>query len=55
MPLEKLFVLDRNTWYHMIVYKLNVLRIVTWNYNCLLKIIMSYLRPYNCVQTKDHC
>ena len=22
--------------------------------NCLLKIIISYLKPYNCVQTNNH-
>ena len=27
----KLLVLDGNTWKHIIVYKLTVLRIVTWN------------------------
>ena len=31
--------------------KLFVLRIVTSNFNCLLRIIIiSYLKPYNCVQ-----
>ena len=24
------------------------LRIVTWSYSCLIKIIISYLKPYNC-------
>ena len=33
--------------------KLFVLRIVTQSYNCLLKIIISYLKLYNCVQTND--
>ena len=41
--------------------KLFVLRIFTWSYNCLLGIIIiviiiiiSYLKPYNCVQTNDY-
>ena len=32
------------------MFKLFVL-IVTLSYNCLLTIIISYLKPYNCVQT----
>ena len=44
---SKLFVFDRNIWYHMTVYKLFELSIVTWSYNCLLSIIISYLKPYN--------
>ena len=40
--------------------KLFVLRIVTWNSNCLLRIIITiiiinYLKPYKCVQTNDYC
>ena len=27
-----------------------VTRIITLSYNCLLKIIISYLKPYNCKQ-----
>ena len=40
---------------YLIAYncKLFVLRIVTWNYNCLLKIIYSYLKAYNYEQTND--
>ena len=38
--------------------KLFVLRIVTWRYNCLLRIIIiiiiSYLNPYNCVEVNDY-
>ena len=34
--------------------KLFVLRRVTWSYNCLLKIIINYLKPYLCVQRKDY-
>ena len=30
-----------------------LLRIVTWIYTCLLKIIISYLKPYDCVQKKN--
>ena len=29
--------------------KLFVLRIVTWSYDCWLRIIISYVKPYNCV------
>ena len=43
----ELFVLGWNTWNHIIVCKLFILRIVTWSYNCLLRIIISYLKPYN--------
>ena len=44
---EKLLVL-RNIWCH-IYYKLFILRIFTWSYNCLFKIIfISYLKSYNC-------
>ena len=39
----KLVVLDKNTWYHITGYKLFVLGIVTWSYNCSEKIIISYL------------
>ena len=38
---------------NLTAYKLFVLRIVTWSSNCLLRIIIiiiSYLKPYNCVQ-----
>ena len=31
-----------------------VLRIVTWSYNYLFRIIISYLELYNCVQTNDY-
>ena len=33
-------------------YKLFALRIGTWSYNFLLRIV-NYLKPYNCVQTND--
>ena len=33
------------TWNHIILWKLFVLRIVTWSYNGLL-IIIIYLKPY---------
>ena len=32
------------------VCKLFVLRIVTWSYNCLLKIIINYLKLFNFLQ-----
>ena len=32
-------------------YILFVLKRITWNSNCLLRIIVIYLKPYNCVQT----
>ena len=45
----RLFVLDRNTLYHITVSKLFVLNILAWNNNSLLRIIIiSYLKPYNC-------
>ena len=34
--------------------KLFFSRIFTWSYNCLLQIIISYLKLYNCVQTNDY-
>ena len=54
--------LDRNTWDYTIKFKLFffrleyficnckllVLRIVAWSYYCLPRIIMSYLKPYQC-------
>ena len=46
----KVFVLDRNTWNHITMCKLFVLRIVTWSDNYLLLIIIIYLKPYNCLQ-----
>ena len=33
--------------------ELFVLSIVTWNYHCLLRIIISYLKLYNYVQTNN--
>ena len=30
-----IFVLDKNTWNYITMYKIFVLRIVTWSYNCL--------------------
>ena len=43
------------TWNHIIVWKLFILKIVTWSYNGLLSIIIiiiiiSYMKPYNCVE-----
>ena len=36
-------------------YKLFELEIVSWGYNCILKIIIiSYSKPYNHVQTNDN-
>ena len=36
-------------------YKLFVWRRVTWSYNCLLRNgIISYLKLYDCLQTKDY-
>ena len=37
----KSLVLDENTWYHIIVYKFFVSRIVIWSYRYLLRIIIS--------------
>ena len=35
--------------------RLFVFIIITWSYNCLLIIIIiSYLKPYNYMQTKDY-
>ena len=34
--------------------KLFVLEIVTWSSNCLLRVIISYLKSYNCVQTNNY-
>ena len=31
--------------------KLFLLRIVTWSFNCIQRIIFGYLEPYNCVKT----
>ena len=44
----KLLVLDENTWYHIIVCYLFVLRIVTLRYICLQRIDINYLKSYNC-------
>ena len=44
-------------WEYLMPYnsKLFVLRILTWCYNCLLRIIIiSSLKPTNCVQTNDY-
>ena len=42
------------TWY-LIKWNKNILKIVTWSYNFfLLRIIISYLKPYNSVQTNDY-
>ena len=45
----KLFVLEKNTWNNITV-QIIIVRIVTWNYNCLKRII-SELRLYICVET----
>ena len=46
--------LGKNTWNHLTVCKLFVSSIVTWSSSCLLRIIIiiiiSYLKPFNCVQ-----
>ena len=34
--------------------KLFLLRIVIWSYDCLLSIIINYLKPYNYEQTKNN-
>ena len=55
----------RSTLQYLISYnsKLSILRIVTWSYNCIPRIITSYLKPYNCANkwlllnknlTQDH-
>ena len=47
----RVFALAQNTWYYIIVCKLFVLKVVTWSYDCLQRIIIiSYLKPYNCLQ-----
>ena len=50
----KLFVLDRNTWHHITMCKLFVSRRVTWSYSCLFGIIISYLKPYICMQRNGY-
>ena len=47
--IEKLLILD--TWNHITVWKLFVLRIITWSYRYSI-IIISCLKPYNCLQKK---
>ena len=32
------------------MYKLFVLRIISWSYNYFLRIIISYLKTFNCKQ-----
>ena len=39
--------------YHSVQIIWFLWRKVTWSYNCLLRIIISYLKPYNCVQTNN--
>ena len=46
----KPLVLNQNIWNHMIVCKLFVLKIITRNYNCSKRIIMRYLKRYDCLQ-----
>ena len=46
---KNIFVFDRIAWNH--TTKLFVLRIVIWSYHCLLRLIISNLKPFNCVQT----
>ena len=49
IDLWKFFILDKNILIPYTVCKLFVLRIVTWSYNCLLRIIIiRYVKPYNC-------
>ena len=42
------YVITRERWFCM--YFLHV----TWSCNCLLKIIITYLKPYNCMQTNSY-
>ena len=42
----ELLLLEETSWNHLSVYKLFVLRIVTWSYICLLMFIISYLKTY---------
>ena len=39
--------------YFIYEFKLFELRIVAWNYDCLLRINITYWKPYNYVQTND--
>ena len=42
--------------FHVIVYKSLVLRIAPWRYNCIqMIIIISYLKPYNCLKKGPTC
>ena len=34
--------------------ELFVLKIVTWRYHCLLRIIIIYLKPYYCLKTNEY-
>ena len=45
----KSVVLERNNWNQITVCKLFV-SVVTWSHNCSLRIIVSYLKPYNWLQ-----
>ena len=40
--------------YSLYLWKSFVLRIVTWCYDCLLRIIINYLKEYNCMQSNDY-
>ena len=35
-------------------FEIFLLRRVTWNYDCLISIIMNKLKLYNCAQTNDY-
>ena len=50
----KLFVLDINTWYHITVRELFVIRIVETIIFILRIIIFSNLKPDNCLQAYDY-
>ena len=39
--------LDSHTRKYLTEFKLFVVRIVTWSYYCLPRIIIGYLKPYN--------
>ena len=49
---NKLLILDKNTWNYISTCKLFLLRILTLRHSCLQIIIISYLKPYNFLQNK---
>ena len=50
-----LFKISRIRLEYLMLYncQLSTLGIVTWSYNYFLMIIISDMKPYNCVQTND--